>query len=996
MFRLQQKLGATKLKISSPLQVVLYLCETFLMNRNISPQLKFNLDASNQKPRRLERTLSALETGGFSLSGLLLWLGTAPAIHIALGPQALLVWLPAAMVSMLLNLQVYRLGTYYPDLAGGTPNYTTKLLKKYPYLATYGAIGYLMGWVSVPPINAIILTDLIKTQLAPFHISCPETLLKIGFTAIPFILAFSNIHASSILHLFFVLPAIGFLVVFCIQGMGWLALSPISPGFFPPIETWHLTSLNFVDWAKWFFIAIYGAYAGESASAFVADSRNPGETLRFLKFTAVIIPVVYLGGSWVLMRLDTGAKLESDTFSNLLAAATPFWGTAASVLVTFLIVCGAFLSSATAVSNSPRIFYQLALDGYLSPVFTVLSRRGVLVPGLLFTFVLSLICLLWGDVSRVVMVTGTSYVVAMMCIHLGMWLRRKHPEVLAPWLSLGIFLMEAVVLLVGGWAWGWGDWTVGVLLPIAIIVIDLLIRLIPWKPFRPDWWLKNNRTQTYNPQQDFVGIQVIVLLLLVCGAVTITWLVNEILGNNLNDASKNIFVILLVAIAFLSVAIACWTSLPQVAAIDEARKHAENLFITALDTVVDTILVVDENGIINQANPAAELLFDTNKYELLGYNLNKFLPELCKNPANWQKRSEQILEHPQSLRILEATISQRSQDLLKQYIVILRDVTERKQAEIELQTALQTQAELATAATAQAQQLEVALHNLQTTQSQLIQTEKMSSLGQLVAGVAHEINNPVNFIYGNIMHVDNYTQDLLALVKLYQQNYPHNNKEIQAWIKKIDLEFLINDLPRILSSMTVGSERIREIVMTLRNFSRLDEAAMKPVNIHEGIDSTLLILKHRLQGKSDISTIEIIKNYGDLPLVKCYAGQLNQVFMNILSNAIDALQEHSSEKNQQHISQITICTQVTNLNSAIITIKDNGLGMTEAVKNRLFDPFFTTKPVGKGTGLGLSISYQIVVEKHHGKIECISELGQGTEFRIEIPINPNIDREAIG
>lgn len=964
------------------------------MDSNTSRPYSLTVEGrENQQTPRLKRSLSALETGGFSLSGLLLWLGTAPGIHVALGPQALLVWFPATIVSILLNLQVYRLGTHYPNLAGGTPNYTTKLWQKYPYLATYGAIGYLMGWVSIPPINAIILTELIKTQLASFHIACPETFLKIVFTAIPFILAFSNIHASSILHLFFVLPAIGLLLLFCVQGLGWLAFSPVSPGFFGPIETLNFTSLNFVDWAKWFFIAIYGAYAGESASSFVADSKNPGETLGFLKFTACLIPIVYLGGSWVLIRLDTGLQLASDPFSIFLAAALPFWGNAASVLVTFLIVCGAFLSSATAVSNSPRIFYQLALDGYLAPVFTVLSRRGVLVPSLVFTLLLSLVCLIWGDVSHVVMVTGTSYVVAMMCIHLGMWLRRQHPEVLAPWLSLSIFFMETVVLFVGGWAWGWRDLTVGVLLPIAIMMIDLMIRLIPWRPFRPQWWIKSQRQKIYNPKQDFVAHQVIVLLLLVCSAITITWLVKGILNHNLGDASKNIFVVLLVAIAFLSVAIACWTSLPQVAAIDEARKHAENLFITALDTVVDTILVVDEYGVINQANPAAELLFGINTYHLLGNNLSKFLPTLSENPLHWQNRSEQIFKNHQSLRILEATISQRSQQFITQYIVILRDVTERKQAEVELQQALQTQAELAITATAQAQQLEVTLANLQQTQAQLIQTEKMSSLGQLVAGVAHEINNPVNFIYGNLIHVDHYIQDLLVLVNLYQKNYPQTNKEIQAWIKDIDLNFLIADLPKTLSSMKIGSERIREIVLTLRNFSRLDEAEMKPVNIHEGIDSTLLILQHRIQNKSQTPAVEIIKEYGDLPLVECYAGQLNQVFMNILSNAIDALLENKQNKNC-----ITIRTQVKNTHWVSISIKDNGIGIKPEVKNRLFDPFFTTKPVGKGTGLGLSISYQIIVDKHGGKIECISELGQGAEFRIEIPVqqNPSLKIETGG
>ncbi|MBD2386162.1 ATP-binding protein [Cylindrospermum sp. FACHB-282] len=964
------------------------------MNGNTSEHRHFSLsERRNQQPLRLERTLSALETGGFSLSGLLLWLGVAPSIHIALGTQAMLVWLPAAIVSMLLNLQVYRLGIHYPDTAGGTPNYITKLLKDYPYLATYGAIGYLMGWVSVPPINAIILTNLIKIQLASLNIACPETLLKIGFTLIPFILAFSSIRASSILHLFFVLPAIGFLVVFCVQGLGWLAYSPASPGFFPPLEMFNPTSLHFVDWAKWFFIAIYGTYAGESASSFIADSKKPGETLRFLKLTASLIPIVYLGGSWVMMRLNTGLQLGDDTFSNLLAAAMPFWGESASVLVTFLIVCGAFLSSATAVSNSPRIFYQLAIDGYLSPVFAVLSHRGVLVPSLVFTLLLSLICLAWGDVSRIVMVAGTSYVVAMMAIHLGMWLRRRHPEALAPWWSLGIFLMEAVVLVVGGWAWGWQDWTVGMLLPIVIIFVDVAIRRLPWAPFHPNWWIERDRIQAHNPKKDFVATQVVVLLLLVCTAVTVTWVVKGILDETLSRASKDLFVVLLIAIAFVSVAVACWTSLPQVAAIDEARQKAENLFITALDTVLDTILVVDEDGVINQANPAAELLLGINKYTLLGQRLNNFLPGLPENPATWQNRSEQTLEWRQSLRTIEATISQHRQQFLKQYIVILRDVTERKQAEVQLQQALRNQEELAVTATAQAQQLKVALQNLKITQSQLIQTEKMSSLGQIVAGVAHEINNPVSFIYGNLSHVDHYTQDLLTLVNLYQQNYPQTNREIQDWIENIQLNFLIEDLPKTLSSIKVGAVRIREIVLTLRNFSRLDEADMKPVDIHQGIDSTLLILNHRLQDKLHYPSIEVIKQYGKLPLIECYAGQLNQVFMNILSNAIDALEQQDQQRSKQerlkHKSVITISTQLNNQQWVTIKIKDNGSGMTEFVKSRLFDPFFTTKTVGKGTGLGLSISYQIVVNQHGGKIKCVSTLGQGAEFVIEIPIQQN-------
>ncbi|MFE1743773.1 PAS domain S-box protein [Coleofasciculus sp. H7-2] len=278
-----------------------------------------------------------------------------------------------------------------------------------------------------------------------------------------------------------------------------------------------------------------------------------------------------------------------------------------------------------------------------------------------------------------------------------------------------------------------------------------------------------------------------------------------------------------------------------------------------------------------------------------------------------------------------------------------------------------------------AQQLQQTLHQLQQTQAQLIQSEKMSGLGQMVAGVAHEINNPVNFIHGNLTHANVYTQDLLNLLRLYQQHYPHPVPEIQDETEAIDLDFLVEDLPKILGSMKMGTDRICQIVLSLRNFSRLDEAEMKEVDIHEGIDNTLLILQNRLKAKPDSPGIQIVKEYGNLPLVECYAGQMNQVFMNLLNNAFDALETQPLPR------IVTIRSQVVNSHVAI-RIADNGSGMTEQVKARLFDPFFTTKPVGKGTGLGLSISYQIVVEKHGGILKCVSKPGQGAEFWIEIPI----------
>jgi len=343
-------------------------------------------------------------------------------------------------------------------------------------------------------------------------------------------------------------------------------------------------------------------------------------------------------------------------------------------------------------------------------------------------------------------------------------------------------------------------------------------------------------------------------------------------------------------------------------------------------------------------------------------------------------------ENPHLLYIVEAA----GGELLAAFDAVVsqyQQESEIEQFEIDLkQVELYQESCAATSkAEAQAAQIDRALCELKQTQAQLLHSEKMSSLGALMASIVHEINNPVSFIYGNLSHAEIYTKDLLHLLRLYREYYPNPCPEIQDQIEEMDLDFLIEDLPKVMSSMQMGSVRIREIVKSMGSFSRTDNSKMTLCDFHDSIDSTMLILRNRLNAKRDRCEIQIVKNYGKLPAVECYAGQLNQVFMNLISNAIDALDD--AAQNQPNAAlKISICTEVAGCDRVRVRIADTGAGMEAEVKKRMFEQFFTTKAIGKGTGLGLSIVYKILVENHRGTLRCESEPGKGTEFIIELPV----------
>jgi PAS domain S-box-containing protein len=586
---------------------------------------------------------------------------------------------------------------------------------------------------------------------------------------------------------------------------------------------------------------------------------------------------------------------------------------------------------------------------------------------------------------------SVAFIVTLMSLYLGLWLRRGSPEVRWPWLALGFLIFDGVVLLVGGLAWSREDVLIGLLFPMVVFVVDAAIRRIPFAPFHPEWWIQRYRQERKSLIPDFVAFQVVVAILLISSAVTVGWLFGIPLEANSSLAS-NLLVVLVLSITFVGVAVACWTSLPQVVSMNEAREGAEQLFTIALDAIV----VLDEKGVIRQTNPAAESVFGIHTTRLIGSYLNKFLPGLAAQPEQWLSRSEQTLNLPDgNSRILEVAISNRfsqeaslSNQDLQEYVAIVRDITDRKQAQEALQKAneeLEIKVEERTSElTHTVQQLQNEIQerqrieaNLRAMQNQIVVQEKLASLGSLTAGIAHEIRNPLNF-------VNNFSELSAELTEELFEKFENQAEHLDTETSE-DIAELLTDLTANLKKINQHGQRADKIVGNMLLHSRGQSGQWEATDINSLLAEYINLAYHGMRAKEAGFNITIETDYdNDIGEVQVVPQDIGRVFLNIISNACYAAYKKKQEMGEEFSPLLDVRSR--NLRDAIeIRIRDNGSGIKPEVLDKIFNPFFTTKPPAEGTGLGLSISHDVIVQQHRGELKVETEVGNYTEFIIILP-----------
>jgi PAS domain S-box-containing protein len=987
----------------------------------------------------LPRTLSTLETWGFGFTVLLFWLVVAPEVHATMGPSALVVWIPASLAGIVVNLQIRKLALSRPDAAGGSPVYVAELWSDRPWVARWAGLAYFHSWAIVPPAISWFLAELAVENLAAMGHGASPTLIQFLILGAIYLTAFSGIRVLSVVHLFFLIPSLGLLLLFGVHGMGWLVLGEGSPAALP-------SSLELPGWTAWaagYFLVAYTTYGIDTAAAFSADSRNPRATIECLVAAAVLVVPVMVGGSWILAQAGPQPGTVVQPLVLLESVAGPLWGDLTPLAVTFMLAASMVLACATSVAVSPRVAWQLGRDGVLAPVLGRLHSHGI--PRIALGFATLVALLHIGlDPVEMILLGGATWIGFWCLMHLGLWRRREEGRVLWPRLALVLAVMEAGVLVVGGgMAGGW--WVAGGLaIPFGLMIVDDLARR--WVGFP-----KAHRTPMTRKVRWSQAGEILLVVTLILATAVAGWVVGRLVGPELSPEGTRFSVIVLLIVAFIGVAWASWTHLRRLSILERARNELGDV----LEATMDPILAVSGEGRVLSANPAAERLFELPEASLLKRPLSDMVPGLDPDPARWHDWREYEVPGSSGPRTVELVASPAADDASAGITVTLRDLTERIAAEQALQESRQ-RLDLALEASRagvwdldiasgtvvrgkhlrrllgyEAQGLEGGLEEWEELLHPEDRAEAVARLRKHLDGTSpifeseHRIRRGDDrwlwvLERGKVVARDDQgrptrvlgtTTDVSERRRLEQQftqaqkmeavgrlagGVAHDfNNVLTAILGTTDLlldepEGLREEQRADLVEIRDAALRAAEITHQLLAFSRRQQLRPQTVDLNRSVERVQRLLR-RLIGDNVVVRTECDP---ELAPIRADPVQVEQAIVNLALNARDAMPAGGV---------LTIETRGSTLAPeeagdveglppgpvATLSVSDTGEGMDPETRARLFEPFFTTKGPGRGTGLGLAMVYGFV-RQSGGTVRVESVEGLGSTILL---IFPTVDPE---
>jgi len=983
---------------------------------------------------RLPRTLSTLETWGFGFTVLLFWLVVAPEVHETLGVGSLLVWLPAALAGIVVNLQIRRLALARPDAAGGSPVYVARLWADRPLVSRWSGLAYFHSWAIVPPAITWILADLAVDNLALLGFTVSSVPLQLALLAAIYLIAFSGVRVLSVVHLFFLIPSLGLLLALGLHGVGWLAAAEASPGLLP-------TAFELPSWSAWvagYFVVAYTTYGIETAAAFSADSRHPRATINCLVAAAVLILPIMVGGSWLLARVGPPAGTGIDPATTLELAASPLWGGFTPFAVTFMLASSMLLVCVTSVALTPRVAWQLGRDGVLAPIFGELDRNGV--PRIALAFTVGVALLHFGlEPVQMILIGGASWVGFWSLMHLGLWRRRGDPEVLWPRLALVLGIVEAGVLVVGGALAGGGWVAAGVAVPFVLIGFDEIVRTQVRVPrLMPSFDI--SRT----PASE--ALEIVLVVSLILGVFLAGWTAGGLIGPPSNPPATRVFVISLLAASFLGVSWASWTSLRRLGLLDRSRSQLHDV----IDTAMDAVIVVDREGVVCSANPAGERLFARPEGEVAGRLLRDLIPGLVGTPDQWVHWQEYELPAGEVTRVVELAARTHSALPWTEHTVTIRDLTDRKEAEATIRQSEQRLDAALEAARAGVWDLDPSTGrvirsrrweellgfgagDLEGRHREWVELlhpddrdETLHLLEEHIAGrtgafesehrlrrsdgtwlwvmdrgrvvARSEEGNPVRMVGATVditqrKHLEGQlgqARKMEAIGRLAGGVAHDFNNVLTAILGTAELLLspdaaLDREARRDVAEIRDAARRAGQITQQLLAFGRRQQLRATVIEPNDAIRHVEPLLRRLIGADVELR----VDCHPDPGRIRADRVQLEQAIMNLALNARDAMPEGGS---------LTIRSRPVPITEALIgsvagvepgegvelSVIDTGQGMDDATQARVFEPFFTTKEAGKGTGLGMAMVYGFV-RQSGGFAKVESAPGQGTTVRLIFP-----------